>query len=109
MYKRQFSRDLFQPVTLCPASISRGTMRAPMAPRPTNPMFTGVFSPASVPGHPKDAAIRDKPGANAEMSQLYAWRARWALARQGSLSKPSPKPFRLIGKPMPSSGVWKMM
>ena len=28
---------------------------------------------------------------------------------QGSLSKPSPKPFRLIGKPMPSSGVWKMM
>ena len=28
---------------------------------------------------------------------------------QGSLSKPSPKPLRLIGKPMPSSGVWKMM
>ena len=30
-------------------------------------------------------------------------------AAHGSLSKPSPKPLRLIGKPMPSSGVWKMM
>ena len=29
----------FQPVTVCPAAISRGTMTAPMAPRPTNPMF----------------------------------------------------------------------
>src|SRR5262249_30685585 len=27
----------------------------------------------------------------------------------GSLSKPSPKPLRLTGMPMPSSGVWKMM
>src|SRR4249919_1360868 len=27
---------------------------------------------------------------------------------QGSLSYPSPNPLRLIGKPMPSSGVWKM-
>jgi hypothetical protein len=32
-----------------------------------------------------------------------------ARHHHGSLSKPSPKPFRLIGKPMPSSGVWKMM
>ena len=34
------SRDLFQPVTVCPAAISRGTISSPMAPRPTNPMFT---------------------------------------------------------------------
>jgi hypothetical protein len=34
---------------------------------------------------------------------------RSARRHHGSLSKPSPKPFRLIGKPMPSSGVWKMM
>src|SRR6266508_2946617 len=33
----------FQPVTVCPAAISRGTMPAPMAPSPTNPMF--IHSP----------------------------------------------------------------
>ena len=32
------SRERFQPVTRCPAAIRRGTISAPMAPRPTNPM-----------------------------------------------------------------------
>src|SRR5262249_44160103 len=31
------------------------------------------------------------------------------LANYGSCSYPSPKPFKLIGNPIPSSGVWKMM
>jgi hypothetical protein len=35
--------------------------------------------------------------------------AHRASAPYGSLSKPSPKPLRLSGMPMPSSGVWKMM
>src|SRR5262245_65402451 len=35
-----FSRERFQPVTACPAAISRGTISAPIAPRPTNPIFT---------------------------------------------------------------------
>src|SRR5262249_7659458 len=33
------ARSRFQPVTACPAAISRGTMPAPMAPRPMNPIF----------------------------------------------------------------------
>jgi hypothetical protein len=28
---------------------------------------------------------------------------------EGKLSKPSPNPFRFIGKPIPSSGLWKIM
>ncbi len=34
-----FSRERFQPVTLCPAAMSRGTISVPIAPRPTNPIF----------------------------------------------------------------------
>jgi len=40
MSPRALSRDRFQPVTVCPAAINRGAINAPMAPRPTNPMFT---------------------------------------------------------------------
>ena len=36
------SRERFQPVTLCPASISRGTMSWPMAPSPTKPNCTAI-------------------------------------------------------------------
>ena len=39
------SRERFQPVTVCPASISRGTISAPMAPSPTNPMFMAFGDP----------------------------------------------------------------
>src|SRR5690349_4002386 len=49
----------------------------------------------------QDVDARHKAGHDVE-------RTCFPLA-QGSLSKPSPKPFRLIGKPMPSSGVWKIM
>ena len=34
------ARVRFQPVTLCPAAISRGTISLPMAPRPIKPMST---------------------------------------------------------------------
>ena len=44
------SRERFQPVTVCPAAISRGTISAPMAPRPTNPMFTMKSHLASLTG-----------------------------------------------------------
>src|SRR5262245_16195689 len=38
-----FSRERFQPVTLCPAAIRRGTISAPMAPRPMKPTFILLF------------------------------------------------------------------
>ena len=34
------SRERFQPVTVYPACINRGTIRAPIVPSPTNPIFT---------------------------------------------------------------------
>src|SRR4029079_18564158 len=39
------SRDLFQPVTLCPAAIRRGTISAPIAPRPMNPTCNAISLP----------------------------------------------------------------
>src|SRR5665647_804037 len=37
------ARERFQPVTVCPAFIKRGTINCPMAPSPTNPRFTASF------------------------------------------------------------------
>src|SRR3989304_658752 len=42
-----FSRVRFQPVTVYPAARSRGTIPAPMAPSPTNPIIIGGRRPAS--------------------------------------------------------------
>jgi hypothetical protein len=88
------------------------------------------------PGHPRLAAsevqnvdARDKRGhdeselgllvsalmvrsASSRVSNHEATGQAPSAARhlpQGSLSKPSASPFRLKGKPMPSSGVSKMM
>ena len=46
------SRDRFQPVTVCPAAISRGTISSPMAPRPTNPMIHVPSPRTSCPACP---------------------------------------------------------
>ena len=45
-------------------------------------------------------------GPSADLSR-QSWRSGACAARlrYDNLSKPSPKPLRLIGKPMPSSGV----
>src|SRR6266511_1747940 len=53
-----FSRDRFQPVTVCPAAIRRGTIPAPMAPSPMNPMF--MRSPCGPPR--SRAAMRSSRG-----------------------------------------------
>jgi hypothetical protein len=56
---------------------------------------------------------RVKPGndgvVRARLRAFPVIRAERSTKRYGSWSKPSLKPFRLIGMPMPSSGVWKMM
>src|ERR1051325_5596010 len=39
------SRERFQPVTLCPAAIRRGTISAPIAPRPMNPTCNAISLP----------------------------------------------------------------
>src|SRR5262249_52228002 len=44
-----FACDRFQPVTVCPAAMSRGTIPAPMAPSPMKAMFMGPPRAAATP------------------------------------------------------------
>src|ERR1044071_9719290 len=61
------SRERFQPVTLCPAAIRRGTICAPMAPRPMNPTCNAI----SLPKLPRRAAHDDLDRQN----DMPRWRA----------------------------------
>ena len=108
------SRDRFQPVTVCPAAISRGTINRAHGAETDKSEIHADLSHV-MPGLGRSSStplsrVRGQLTRRLRIARLKpGMSARASATRHGSLSKPSPKPLRLIGKPMPSSGVWKMM